>query len=230
MAGMCGYDFLLLDGEHGVFSESDYLHTLQALAATETFGLIRLAHHDLQALGRYLDMGADGIVVPNVSTAEQARSLARAMDYPPSGTRGMGAPLYRATRYGMDLAEHLKEPRRGIALIVIIESKLGVANVEEILGVDGVDGVIVGPSDLTADLGLAGDFLNPAYTEAMTRIEQAAAARGKCFGTAPHTGFPIEALVARGHRLLIAGADMPLMREAMSAQVEKARAACEATD
>src|ERR1700722_834106 len=75
MAGMCGYDFLLLDGEHGVFNDEDYLHTLQVLAATQMLGLIRLAGHDEQALGRYLDMGADGIVVPNVRTAEQAKSL-----------------------------------------------------------------------------------------------------------------------------------------------------------
>src|SRR5207244_2945457 len=98
MAGMCGYDFLLLDAEHGVFSERDYLQTLQALAATEALALVRLAKHDPQALGRYLDMGVDGIVVPNVSTAEQARTLTRAMEYPPAGTRGFGAPLHRATR------------------------------------------------------------------------------------------------------------------------------------
>jgi 4-hydroxy-2-oxoheptanedioate aldolase len=75
MAGMCGYDFLILDAEHGSFSESDYLHSLQALGGTDAIALVRLAKHDPQALGRYLDMGADGVVVPNVSTAEQAKTL-----------------------------------------------------------------------------------------------------------------------------------------------------------
>jgi 4-hydroxy-2-oxoheptanedioate aldolase len=223
MAGLCGYDFLLLDGEHGVFSDSDYLHTLQTLAATKTLALMRFAQHDPQALGRYLDMGVDGIVVPNVSTAEQAKILARAMEYPPNGTRGMGAALHRATRYGMDWAAHLKAPRAGNALIVIIESALGVTNVEEILDVDGVDGVIVGPSDLSANLGQAGNFLNPIYIEAMMRIERAAAERGKIIGTAPHPGSTLGDLVARGHRLLIVGADMSLIREAMSAQVAEAK-------
>lgn len=223
MAGMCGYDFLLLDGEHGVFSESDYLQTLQALAAADVLAMVRLGKHDTQALGRYLDMGADVTVVPNVSTAEQARTLARAMEYPPAGTRGFGAPLHRATRYGMDLAAHLKAPRQGVCLVVIIESASGVANVEDILAVEGIDGVIIGPSDLTADLGCAGDFSQAAYARAVARIERAAAARGKLLGTAPHPGSPFEALVARGHRLLIIGDDVSLVREAMSAQVAKAR-------
>jgi len=178
----------------------------------------------MQAVGRYLDMGADGIVVPNVSTAEQARSLARAMEYPPAGTRCFGAPLHRATRYGLDLARHVKAPREGVALLVIIESSAGVANVEDILAVEGIDGVIIGPSDLTADLGCARDFSHVAYVQAVARIEQAARARGKLLGTAPHPGSPVEALVARGHRLLIISDDVSLMREAMSAQVAQARA------
>jgi 2-keto-3-deoxy-L-rhamnonate aldolase RhmA len=68
LAGMCGYDFLLLDGEHGVFSEMDYLHTLQALAATDALAVVRLCNHDAQAVGRYLNMGVDAIVAPNVAT------------------------------------------------------------------------------------------------------------------------------------------------------------------
>jgi len=222
MAGMCGYDFLMLDGEHGVFSENDYLHTLQTLAGTGAFALVRLAKHDPQALGRYLDMGADGIVVPHVSTADEARTLARAMEYPPAGTRGLA--VHRATRYGMDLATYMKAPREGVCLFVIIESALGVANVEDIVAVDGVDGVFIGPFDLTADLGCAGDFSQPAYAEAVARIERAASARGKIVGTGPHPGYPLEALVARGHRLLLIDSDVSLICDAMSAQVTKAKA------
>lgn len=224
MAGMCGYDFLLLDGEHGVFSESDCLLTLQTLAATDALAMVRLAGHDTHALGRYMDMGADVIVVPNVTTAEQAKALVRAMDYPPAGTRGFGASLYGVTRYGMDLAAHLKAPRDGVGLLVIIESALGVANVEEILSVNGVDGVIIGPSDLSADLGCLADFSSSAFAEALTRIEQAALAEGKILGAPSHPGSPLEALVTRGHRLLIVGADTALIRDAMTTQVAQARA------
>lgn len=222
MAGMCGFDFLLLDGEHGLFSEMDYVDTLQTLASTGTLAMVRVRNHDAQAVGRYLDFGADAIVVPNVTTVEQARSLVQAMVYPPAGSRGFSAPAHRVTRYGLDLAAHWQEPRGGASLLVIIESAQGVANAADILAVDGVDGVIIGPSDLSANLGRVGDFSGE-YGEAFATIERAAAARGKFLGTAPHPGYPLDALIARGHRIFIVGADMPLVREAMSAQVAAAR-------
>jgi 4-hydroxy-2-oxoheptanedioate aldolase len=224
MAGMCGYDFLLLDGEHGVFSERDYLYALQALAAADVAALVRLAGHDTQAIGRYMDMGVDAIVVPNVSTAAQAEVLVRAMNYPPAGTRGVGAALHRATRYGLDLQAHLRAPRERVCLLVMIESALGAANVEEILSVEGVDGVIIGPADLSADLGHAGDFSRPEYAQAVERVERAAVARGQLLGSAPTPVHPIEALLVRGHQLLIVGADMPLICEAMVAQTTNAKA------
>lgn len=223
MAGMCGYDFLLMDGEHGVFSESDYLHGLRAAAAVDMLAFVRLAKHDLQALGRYLDVGFDAIVVPNVSTAEQARGLSRAMTYPPTGTRGFGAALHRSTRYGMDLAAHINAPRERVSLLVIIESALGAANVEDILAVEGVDGAIVGPADLTADLGFPGDFSMTAYTRALEGIERAVLARGKLLGTAPHPGRSVEVLRSLGYRLILLGADVGLVRDAMLAQVSMAR-------
>jgi 4-hydroxy-2-oxoheptanedioate aldolase len=226
MAGMCGYDFLILDAEHGVFSETDYLCAFQTLSGTDLVPMVRLTECDTQAVGRYLDMGAEAIVVPNVVTAEQAQSLVRAMNYPPQGTRGFAAPTHRASRYGLDLAAHLKDPRGGRCLIVMIESSEGVANVEDILGVDGVDGVFIGPFDLSADLGCAGDFSTPAYAQALARVERAAIAQGKVLGTGPHPGYPLDALLARGHRLLLIGADMPLIREGMLAQVAVAKSQC----
>ena len=115
MAAMCGYDFLMLDEEHGVFSRQDYLQTLQAISATNTLSIVRLAGHDGAAVGRYMDMGVDAIMAPGVSSAAQVQALVRAMEYPPVGTRGFGASLHRATRYGMTLAEHVAPPqRRGV--------------------------------------------------------------------------------------------------------------------
>jgi 2-keto-3-deoxy-L-rhamnonate aldolase RhmA len=224
LAGMCGYDFVMLDAEHGLLSHGDMLHAIQALAGTAAVPIVRLAGHDAQDVGRYLDMGASAIVVPNVSTAEQATVLVRSMEYPPAGTRGFGAPGHRVTRYGLDIAEHFKRPRGEASLIVMIESALGVTNAEAILGVDGVDGALIGPSDLSAGLGCLGDFSQAGYIEAFSRIETAAASSGKYLGTVPHPGSSLADLVARGFRLLILGSDVSLMRIAMSAQVAEARA------
>lgn len=225
MASICGYDFILIDGEHGVFVEQDMCLILQVLGGSDTLVAIRTPGLDLEAIGRYLDMGADIVVVPNVSTPEEAKELVSATEYPPRGTRGFGASVHRVTRYGMDVTDHLKDPRAGASLLVIIESVSGVANVEKILEVDGIDGAIVGPADLSAALGQARDFAQPAYIEAMSRVERAAVTKGKILGTAPHPGFSVRALFERGHRFLITGADTSLIREAMTAQLTEARIA-----
>lgn len=229
-AALCGYDSLILDDEHGILGESDNLQVVRALSFSAMSVFVRLRAHDPQALSRYMDMGVDGFLIPGVSTAEEARKMVRAMVYPPAGTRGFGASAHRATSYGMDMAAHLKDPRAATTLLPIIESALGVTNVEEILALEGVDGVIVGPADLTADLGCPGEFSNPAYVEALGRIERAARAEGKVLGTAPHAGYPLEVLLARGHRFLILGSDTALIRDAMSAQLRDARALYNQTD
>lgn len=225
MAALCGYDFLILDVEHGYFSEMDCLQALQTLRSTATAALIRLRGHDATSLGHYLDMGADGVLAPNVSTAAQARDLVRAMVYPPNGTRGCAGPMARGCGYGTDFAVHVKSPRDGLILAVMIETALGVANIEEILAVEGVDAVVVGPFDLSADMGYPAEFLHPAYVEALARIEKAAAAHGKLIGTAPHQGNTLESLLERGHRLITIGTDITLIREAMTARVAGAKAA-----
>jgi 2-keto-3-deoxy-L-rhamnonate aldolase RhmA len=223
LTSLCDYDFLILDDQHGVFAPTDHLRTLQAVSSGDLAMFVRLRGHDLLALGCFLDMGADGIVVPEVETADEARALVRSMAYPPAGTRGFGAAAHRAASYGLELAAHLKDPRNGVCLLPTIESAQGVSNVEEIVAVDGVDGVIIGPSDLSADLGCPGDFTAPRYAQAVARIEAAAAAKGKILGTAPTAVAPPDALVARGYRMLIMGSDISLVREAMRDQVARVR-------
>jgi 4-hydroxy-2-oxoheptanedioate aldolase len=225
MAAMCGYDFLMLDEEHGVFSQQDYLQTLQAISATDTLSIVRLAGHDGAAVGRYMDMGVDAIMAPGVANAGQVQALVRAMQYPPAGTRGFGASLHRGTRYGLTIAEHVAAPRKGVALIAIIESTAGVANIDEILAVDGLDGVLIGPSDLSASIGRPRDFSNETYKQAIARVERAVAGSDKFLGGAPHADNQLDVLLGRGYRLLLLDADMCLIREAMSAQVKKARSA-----
>jgi 2-keto-3-deoxy-L-rhamnonate aldolase RhmA len=230
MCGMCGYDFVMLDCEHGLFSDCDLLAGIVALAAADTAVLVRTSGHDAQAIGRYMDLGVDAIVVPNVTTAAQARELVRAMSYPPAGTRGAGAGMHRATRYGLDDAAHGDDPSEGVLLLPIIESALGVVNADDILAVEGVRGVIIGPGDLSASLGDPGDFSSPSYIEALERIEGAAMTRDKLLGVPPHGAFSLADLLARGHKLFILNADMPLIRGAMSQEVSQARAALAATE
>jgi 4-hydroxy-2-oxoheptanedioate aldolase len=223
LAGHCGYDFLLIDVEHGIFTDHECLQALRACSAMGMLSMIRLSGQELGAIGRYLDMGADVIVAPNVRTAAEADVLAKAMVYPPVGTRGFGASIHRETNYGIDLTLHIEAPRGGAAFLAVIESAQGVENIDSILAVDGLDGIIVGPGDLSSDLGRPLDFSQAAYAPALARVEHSAAARRKVLGTAPHGDHTLEALRARGHRVFIVGSDISLVRDAMCAQVKSAQ-------
>jgi 4-hydroxy-2-oxoheptanedioate aldolase len=224
LAAISGYDFIMLDCEHGLISETDVLQIAQVLGSTPVLTLVRIQGHDMRAIGRFLDMGVDGIIVPDVTTAEQATALVRAMEYPPKGDRGFGAAAHRVTQYGIDTAAHIQSCRAGCALIVIIESAAGVQNIEDILCTIGIDGALLGPSDLSGSLGGIGDFTAPAYTNAVDRFERIASRERKIFGTGPHPGRSLEELLAHGHRLIILSTDMPLVREAMCAHVSRAKA------
>lgn len=223
MAAECGYDFVFLDCEHGLFDDKDCFHAIQVSQAHGMAALVRVRGHDLTAIARFADMGADAILVPQVETAVQAQALAKALVYPPAGTRGYAAPGQRATRFGLQAANHLATQRTEIFFGVIIESRLGVENSDAILTVNGVDAVIIGPSDLSADLGQVGDF-SAEYEAALHRIERAALDHRKLLGMPPHQGQSIDALQSRGHRLFIVGSDVSLLRDAMTAQLQTARA------
>src|SRR6185295_12957394 len=164
MASECGYNFLILDGQRGMFSEREFLESLDALVvAKNVLSLVRLPGHDMRPVDGYLEMGADGIVVPHVSTADEARAVARAMN-----------------------------SKQSASLIVILESVLGATHAEEILSIEGVDGAFVGPVNLSTDLGHPRDYAHPPYEEALSRIERAAAATGKVLGTVPNERYPVE--------------------------------------
>jgi len=224
LAALCGYDFIVLDCEHGLLDDLDIYRTAQAVASTGMAVFVRPRGHDGQTLGRLMDMGVDGFLVPSVATAEQAAKLVRALDYPPHGDRGFAASSQRASGFGLALEAHKAAPRQRAFLAVLIESRVAVSNVDAILAVDGVDAAVIGPSDLSADLGALGDFGAPAFQAAYERLERAAEKNSKLTGAAPHAGQQLEALMARGHRLFLIGSDAGLMREAMIAQLATARA------
>lgn len=194
----CGHDFLFVDQEHGVFSQLDYLHTIEAVVSTPLLAMARLADHDALMLRRCVLAGADAIVAPHVSTATQARALAESMR-PTDGTRTA-------------------------ALFVIIESAQGVANAEEILLVDGVDGAFLGPSDFSADLGSRGDYSQPGYADALARVAQVANRVGKSAGTAVHGNYSAGALYALGYGILVLDTDKTLLNEAMKSSLARALA------
>ncbi|HVV43924.1 MAG TPA: 4-hydroxy-2-oxoheptanedioate aldolase [Bryobacteraceae bacterium] len=189
LAGPCGaeicagagFDWLLIDGEHGPNDVRSILAQLQALAAYPVHAVVRPPVDDVALIKQLLDIGAQSLLIPMVESAEQARLLVSAVRYPPDGIRGVASGLVRAAHWN-GIPDYLDEADDEICLLVQIETRRGLENIEEIAAVEGVDGLFIGPADLSASLGHRGRpehaEVRAAITGAIDRIRTAKKAAG----------------------------------------------------
>jgi len=171
-----GFDWLAVDLEHSVITIREAEELIRVIELCGVAPLVRLSWNDPVQIKRVMDAGAQGVIVPMVNSAEQARAAVAAVRYPARGTRGVG--LARAQGYGTRFAQYKDWLEDNATVIVQVEHIEAVRNLEEILAVDGVDGFIVGPYDLSGSLGLPGAFDHPDMLAAMARIREVAAAVG----------------------------------------------------
>lgn len=164
-----GFDWLLIDGEHAPNDVRSILAQLQAVAPYPAHPIVRPVSGDVQLIKQLLDIGAQTLLIPMVETAEQARLLVSAMRYPPVGIRGVGAALARASQWNR-VADYLHQANEQMCLLVQVETRLGLENLDAIAAVDGVDGIFIGPSDLSAALGHLG---RPSHPDVQQAIETA---------------------------------------------------------
>lgn len=181
IAGCAGFDWLLIDQEHGLGGDETLLHQLQAASSTPAFPIVRIAANDAARFKRALDFGAGGIMVPWINNVAEARAAAAAMYYPPRGIRGVMKST-RASEFGTGFAEYYARGHERLVLMTQIETAEAVKNVEEIAAVEGVDVLFIGPMDLTTSLGIQEQFDHPEYLKAVKRITTAARAAGKATG------------------------------------------------
>jgi 4-hydroxy-2-oxoheptanedioate aldolase len=163
-----GFDWLLFDTEHSPTDPLSVLPQLQAVEPYDVSAVVRPASNDPVLIKRILDLGAQSLLIPYVQNADEARAAVRAMRYPPEGIRGV-AGLTRATRFGR-IPGYAKIAAEQLCLLVQIETEQALGNLESIAAVDGVDGVFIGPADLAASLGIAGELGNP---KLIAKIEDA---------------------------------------------------------
>src|SRR5699024_4401124 len=175
-----GYDWLLIDGEHAPNTIQSTLAQLQAVAAYSVAPVVRPAINDAVELKRLADIGAQNFLIPLIESAEQAHAAVSAVRYPPDGKRGVAAALARASLWS-DYQDYLLRANEEMCVLCQVESVDGIHNLDEILQVDGVDGVFIGPADLSASMGYAG---NPAHPEVNQTIEEAIT-RIRAAGKAP---------------------------------------------
>lgn len=155
LCATAGFDWLLIDAEHGPNDVRSILSQLQAVSAHPVNPVVRIPTGDPVHVKQMLDIGAQTLLVPMIDTAVDAMKMARAMRYPPNGTRGIGSALARASSFNA-VPDYLHTADKEVCLIVQAETRAAISNLDEIARTEGVDGVFIGPSDLAADMGMIG--------------------------------------------------------------------------
>jgi len=208
MAG-AGLDWLMIDMEHGAVSLETVQVLLQTTAAYPVTTIVRVPVNDAVWIKQVLDLGAQTIMVPMVSTAEQAADAVAHASYPPRGHRGVGNALARSGRWNR-VDDYLRNAAEYTSVIVQIETLEGVENAEAIASVPGVDGVFVGPSDLAASMGLVGQQTHPDVVAAVERAFAGVTAAGTPVGVNAFVEATAKGYAEAGAAFLLVGADVGL--------------------
>jgi 4-hydroxy-2-oxoheptanedioate aldolase len=220
MAATCGFDWLLIDGEH---APNDLRSTMAQLAVIEpspSLPVVRLRDDDPARIKQMLDAGAQSLLIPMIESAEQAKRALAATRYPPEGIRGVGSALARASRFSA-VPDYLTTANDQICLILQVESRAGLAALDEILAIPGIDSVFIGPADLAADMGHLGNASHPevraAVMDALARI----AASGKAAGVLSIDDAFVADCLNAGARFVGVGIDVLAYVDALRARARQ---------
>jgi 4-hydroxy-2-oxoheptanedioate aldolase len=215
-----GLDWLLVDAEHSPNGLESILAQLQAIHGYPVHTLVRPPVNDTVVIKQYLDLGAQNLLIPMVNSVAEAEAAVAATRYPPQGVRGVGSALARAARWNR-IPDYLARTGDTISVTVQIESTGAVEAVEDILKVDGVDAIFLGPSDLAASMGLLGQQEHPEVRAAVEHCLAAAKTAGKPAGVNAFNPATARSYLAAGAAFVLVGADVALLArgsEALAAQ------------
>lgn len=215
-----GFDWLFLDGEHGPLETADVLGILQAVGH-RTPCIVRVPEAAEVPIKKMLDLGATGVIVPQVNTAEQATRVVRYAKYAPVGARGVG--LARAHGYGMKFKEYIESANDQVVVIVQAEHATAVENIEAIAKVPGIDAVLLGPYDLAASMGKMGQINDPEVLSAIDRVTTVCRDAGIPLGYFGVTAQAVQPYIERGYTLIIAGVDTLFLGQAASSLLAELR-------
>jgi 2-keto-3-deoxy-L-rhamnonate aldolase RhmA len=216
-----GFDWLFIDGEHGAIGAADLLSILQAVDR-DLACIVRVPELGSGAIKRALDLGAAGIIVPQVETEAEAAAAVRLCRYAPAGERGIG--LARAHRYGFGFKDYLDGANDAITVVVQAEHARAVENIDQIARVEGLDAVFLGPYDLSASLGRPGDISHPSVIEAIDHVTEVCQEAGMPLGYFGMDATAVMPFVARGYTLVCAGVDCALLGQSARRLVDELRA------
>ncbi len=201
-----GFDWVIIDLEHGVGAENDVVLQLMALKNAGVAAIIRVESYQRQRIQRVLDLGADGIMCPKVDSPEEAAQAVQAMHYPPGGNRGV-AKMTRATEYGARFDQYLNTTHERLLGVVQIETLKALEHLEAIAAIREVDVLFIGPSDLSMALGVFGQTSHPLFTAAVDRIISVAKMANKQVGILLPDPSEVKQYYRRGIHFIACGTD-----------------------
>ena len=220
IVGLSGFDWVLIDLEHGAGTEKDVLAQLQALESTSTAAFVRVESADSPRISRVLDMGAAGVMCPKVDNAAEAKKVVNGLHYPPFGNRGV-AKMVRATAFGQNFQVYYDSSRENLLGIIQIETREALNHLDEIAALEGVDVLFIGPADLSMELGIFGKFDNPIFIDALEKINQAARKAGKATGILFFNPDDYKKYHDMGIRFIACGADATFVADGAKMMAKK---------
>ncbi|MCP5072175.1 MAG: HpcH/HpaI aldolase/citrate lyase family protein [Rhodobacteraceae bacterium] len=220
VSASCGFDWLLIDGEHAPNDIRSVSQQIQAITRTSSHAVVRVPVGRDWIIKQVLDAGAQNILIPLVDSGKMAAEMVRAVRYPPNGIRGVGASAARASQFGA-IPDYLQTSDLEICLLLQVENRAGLEALDDILATEGVDGVFIGPSDLAADMGYLGQ---PGAPEVRAAIKDALArirAAGKAAGILAMDPAFIEDCLEMDATFLAVGIDVTVFVKAMRELAQK---------
>lgn len=216
-----GFEWLVIDMEHSAITLTEAQQLIQVIDLAGKIPLVRVGENDETLIKRIMDAGARGIIVPMVNSKEEAMCAVSSIKYPPKGTRGVG--LARAQGYGADFKQYFKTINDESIVIVQIEHKKGVENIDDIVDVEGIDGAMIGPYDLSASYNVPGELEHPIVVNAQEKVKKSAIKKGVALGT--HVVWPIidkvEGKIKDGFNFIAYSTDMIMLQYHFSSAVKE---------
>ena len=215
IAATADFDWLLIDAEHAPNDIRSILSQLQALAPYPAQPVIRPVEGDPALIKQLLDLGAQSLLIPMIETAQQAQLMVKSIHYPPNGIRGVGAAIARASKWNKISSYH-DQIEDQICLLLQIESKAGLDNLDEILTVEGIDGIFIGPADLAASLGHIGESGHPEVQDEISKAIKKITSKGKAAGILTTEPALAESYKQQGATFIAVGVDVLIFSTAMT--------------
>jgi 4-hydroxy-2-oxoheptanedioate aldolase len=215
-----GLDWLLIDAEHTANDLQSLQSQLQAVQGYPAVPVVRPPHSSPALIKQYLDLGVQNLILPMVNSADEAREHVKSISYPPHGVRGVGSALARASRWNR-VANYLQDAQNTISLFVQIETIDAVQNLDEILEVEGIDGIFIGPSDLAASLGVLGEQEHPKVMESVLTTIAKAKNKGWFVGVNAFAPATAEKYIAAGVDFILVNADVAILARSTEAIAQK---------